>query len=98
MSEKKIDRGLCLLRLQALVEVVVVFRVEYFSLFRVITLNSEKKHLRRRTTTTVSVPPQIFPKARFLLLDSRFSNPTSLVLPFDLEVNYDLLQISQAAA
>ena len=98
MPEKKIDRGLCLLRLQALVEVVVVFRLEYFSLFKVITLNSEKKHLHRRTTTTVSVPPQIFPKARFLLLDSRFSNPTSLVLPFDLEVNYDHLQISQAAA
>ena len=78
--------------------VVVVFIIEYFLVIRVITLNSEKKHTSCRTTTTASVSPQIFPKARFLLLDSRFSNPTSLVLPFDLEVNYDHLQISQAAA
>ena len=87
-----------LLCLWGLSVVVVVFRLEYFSLFRVITLNSEKKHPSRRTTTTASVSPQIFPKARFLLLDSRFSSPTSLVLPFDLEINCDHLQISQAAA
>ena len=36
--------------------VVVGFRVEYFLVFKVITLNSEKKHLRGRTTTTAPLP------------------------------------------
>ena len=58
--------------------VVVVFRVEYFLVFRVITLNSEKKHLHRRTTTTAPLPRSLYPEPRILFPVSLNPNPRSL--------------------
>ncbi|MDA7674097.1 hypothetical protein N8638_02835, partial [Akkermansiaceae bacterium] len=78
------------------VVVVVVFRIEYFLVIKVITLNSEKKHSSCRTTTTASPQPltepcSSIPLLHFLLLEffysfaDRFS--LSLKRKFILRIN-----------
>ncbi|MDB4358295.1 prolyl oligopeptidase family serine peptidase [bacterium] len=78
------------------VVVVVVFRIEYFLVIKVITLNSKKKHSSCRTTTTASPQPltepcSSIPLLHFLLLEffysfaDRFS--LSLKRKFILRIN-----------